>query len=305
MEGWGCGCGRVSGEEVGCAGEVRRPATSAAPAPAPPPEAPPPPQAPQAPPPPHLARKHGHGVRRLALGDLVGVLLHLHQLLVQEAGPVVHHLHRKLGLRGAGAAGRAGGGRRGWTACEFRSAGGGQGWAGRSSQPAAAAGRACSSPASWHVPRKAPAARAWHPRLAPRVPEPHPARTHLALRVGALGGLVDLAAVVPRHLLRAALRALEQRQALVRDHAAGARHHAAHADQLRGRRAVQGRQGGGRSFGWGLAGAGGGATGGRVQRTRSRPRTRRQRKRARCHGCTRPASHIHPPTPQRRPSSPC
>ncbi len=49
---------------------------------------------------PHLACKHGHGVGGFPLWDLVGVLLHLHQLLVQEDGAVVHHLHRKLGLQG-------------------------------------------------------------------------------------------------------------------------------------------------------------------------------------------------------------
>ena len=49
---------------------------------------------------PHLPRKQGHGVGRLPLGDVVGVLLHLQQLLVQEAGAVVDHLHRPLGLRG-------------------------------------------------------------------------------------------------------------------------------------------------------------------------------------------------------------
>lgn len=35
---------------------------------------------------------------RLALRDFIRVLLHLHQLLVQEAGAVVHHLHAELGL---------------------------------------------------------------------------------------------------------------------------------------------------------------------------------------------------------------
>ena len=116
------------------------------------------PALPPKPPRPHLAGKHGDCVRRLALGDLVGVLLrrgrgkgaapglpaaraaaalrqprqrpssssatntnkaawlwqrrqrqqrgghmharlHLDQLLVQKGRPVVHHLHRKLGLR--------------------------------------------------------------------------------------------------------------------------------------------------------------------------------------------------------------
>jgi hypothetical protein len=47
---------------------------------------------------PYLASEHGHRVRCFALWNLVGVLLHLHQLLVQEAGTVVHHLHAELGL---------------------------------------------------------------------------------------------------------------------------------------------------------------------------------------------------------------